>query len=744
MTNNKNKLKLLDLIDIEFLQELQDTFSKTLGLASLTVDSEGPITKPSNFTDFCIKTRKTKEGYKRCNECDIKWGNIANDSGKQIIYDCHLGLRDFAVPISVEGMHIATILGGQVFTKEPNEKYFKKLAKELGVDESEYINALKKIKIVSSETVDSAANFLYLVANTISKIAHKNLELIKKNERERILRDIISKIRKSLNLKLIQHEIVNQIGKFFNADRVIIGYYDHQAQNFFVLKNAEYRSSDKVKSMVDIQLKDTPGFIEYLKAIRLKEKNVIFGDVKKYLEEMKLQGTEIEAYHMKYEINASASVPIYYGDAYLGNLLMSFSHPREFSEDEIEFLEILADQVGIAFHQSKLYEKTKKQVELEKEKIKQEQEIAKRETVLRKITEIINSSLDFKYVQHEIVNQIGKFFNANRVNIGYYDYDSENFFVSKDAEYRSSDTIKPMTGVDFRNIPHFNEYIKEKHLQGQDIIFNDLEKYLYENNLAGNEIEKFYRDYKFIASASTNLYYDGKFIGELVIAFEHPRNFSENEIKFLKNLAVQAGNALYKAKQYEKICKQAERDKFTRSTIDVLRNTLEKNTIKHFLVTKIGEYFRANRVFFADFDSCSNSFLPVIKKAEFLLTSKEKSFVGYSWTNASIDEYIQPLLNKNEFNIPCWNEYLEKEQKSKEFISRFENSNVKSSYNFPVFYNEDLIGFLCIEFTGKVCNILPEEDINIIRNICIQTGIILYRSEWYVKAKNSLEQIGIL
>ena len=57
-------VKLQDIINLEFLQEFQDNFAQSLGVASITVDIAGnPVTQPSNFTDFCMKyTRGSKEG----------------------------------------------------------------------------------------------------------------------------------------------------------------------------------------------------------------------------------------------------------------------------------------------------------------------------------------------------------------------------------------------------------------------------------------------------------------------------------------------------------------------------------------------------------------------------------------------------------------------------------------------------------------------------------------------------------
>lgn len=177
-------IKLSDVIDVDFLQKFQDTFAEATGMASIIVDSKGPITRPSNFTDFCIKhTRGTKEGYKRCNDCDLKGGKISAATGEPYLYSCHAGLRDFAAPIIVDGKLVGSVLGGQVLTKTPDIEKFVKTAKELGINEDKYLKALENIKIVPEAQIEAAARILFIVANSISEIGYRNLKLSKNSEK---------------------------------------------------------------------------------------------------------------------------------------------------------------------------------------------------------------------------------------------------------------------------------------------------------------------------------------------------------------------------------------------------------------------------------------------------------------------------------------------------------------------------------------------------------------------------------
>jgi len=172
-------VKLADVINLEFLQRFQDDFAKGVGLASVTVDPDGtPVTNPSSYTRFCRDyTHTTECGDNRCAESHRRGGEEAARTGKPVVYECHAGLIDFAAPIMLEGRQIGTILGGQVLTEVPNDAKYRKIAKEIGVDEDGYVEAVQEIRKLSRESIEAAANVLFIVANNMSKTAYHQRKL---------------------------------------------------------------------------------------------------------------------------------------------------------------------------------------------------------------------------------------------------------------------------------------------------------------------------------------------------------------------------------------------------------------------------------------------------------------------------------------------------------------------------------------------------------------------------------------
>ncbi len=170
----EKELALTDLISVETLQKIQDAFSDMSGMAALTTDKNGiPVTRGSNFTDFCMKhTRKSSLGGKRCSECDRIGAEVALEKGNSCAYECHAGLVDFSAPIMANGEMLGCFIGGQVLPKKPDREKVRKIAGELGIDPDRYEEAAAKVHVVDKERIDKAAKSLYTIANVLSDMAY--------------------------------------------------------------------------------------------------------------------------------------------------------------------------------------------------------------------------------------------------------------------------------------------------------------------------------------------------------------------------------------------------------------------------------------------------------------------------------------------------------------------------------------------------------------------------------------------
>lgn len=167
-------MHISDFMDLEKLQEIQDEFSTATGLAAIAVDAKGEyLTKPSNFTDFCMRyTRTSEEGGRRCQKCDNE------NSGT---YFCHAGLIDFSKDIIVRGEKLGAMLGGQVLPEPPDLDKFRRIAQELGISPEAYVEAVKRVPVRTEEQIRAAADLMGDMINL-----WVNLEFFKKSNATRI------------------------------------------------------------------------------------------------------------------------------------------------------------------------------------------------------------------------------------------------------------------------------------------------------------------------------------------------------------------------------------------------------------------------------------------------------------------------------------------------------------------------------------------------------------------------------
>lgn len=108
-------LDLRQLVDIERLQQIQDEFAQETGLAMITVDSVGsPVTEASRFSKLCQFLRRDPAIRKLCYSCDAHGGLQSQIEGRPVVYQCHAGLVDFSVSITMGNQFLGAVLAGQV------------------------------------------------------------------------------------------------------------------------------------------------------------------------------------------------------------------------------------------------------------------------------------------------------------------------------------------------------------------------------------------------------------------------------------------------------------------------------------------------------------------------------------------------------------------------------------------------------------------------------------------------------
>jgi len=168
-------IQLIDIIPIEQLQTLQDKFSVANGVSSVIVDLNGkPVTKPSNFDDFCVSSFNQDE---KCIQTDRIIHCI--DTNR---HQCRLS--EAGTPIYIGEKHVADWKIGMCGFGGIIGPFLETVCKK--VEEFDEIH--EKLSDKFKEHFDNVCDLLKATTREISEVGYTNMrlacELIKRREHE--------------------------------------------------------------------------------------------------------------------------------------------------------------------------------------------------------------------------------------------------------------------------------------------------------------------------------------------------------------------------------------------------------------------------------------------------------------------------------------------------------------------------------------------------------------------------------
>jgi PAS domain S-box len=177
------RINILELIDFEKVNKLLEGFNQSTGFVTAILDLNGNVLSKSGWRQICTEFHRVNpETSRNCTISDTMLADELGNGEKYHFYKCHNGLVDVAVPIIVNGEHIANLFSGQFFFDEPDRHFFRKQAQKYKFDESSYLKALDNVPIVSMEKVKTVMAFLLDMTQLISGITFQRLEQLQLNE----------------------------------------------------------------------------------------------------------------------------------------------------------------------------------------------------------------------------------------------------------------------------------------------------------------------------------------------------------------------------------------------------------------------------------------------------------------------------------------------------------------------------------------------------------------------------------
>ena len=219
-----------DIIDINYLQRIQDSLGRVTKITTALLDTQGvPLTAPTNLYAFCAMMQASDKGIAMCMRTNGELIRINQETRGPAIVTCpNSGLKTAAVPIFLKDQYLGSWLIGQMRTDEIDEELIEQTSMEAGLSAEEAKANMAVLPVISEAEFQDILEFLTVITAEIVSLVEMNDAL---DERNKALEDLSAQVSRSL-------ELMNQI-----VDLTDVGVFATDFETGeFLLSNTVYRS----------------------------------------------------------------------------------------------------------------------------------------------------------------------------------------------------------------------------------------------------------------------------------------------------------------------------------------------------------------------------------------------------------------------------------------------------------------------------------------------------------------------
>ena len=444
---------------------------------------------------------------------------------------------------------------------------------------------------------DSEIRLLETLSNSMSA-ALENARLLKETEQRTAELAVINSVQdglaKELDIQAIYDLVGNRIRELFDAQVVGIATFDHEKDtehiHYLLEKGERYYPVPRPLNTLRKHL------------IQTKEKILInknFEEVAAAFGLKKVPGTE--------QPKSALYVPLVIGDRVTGNIsIQNIDRENAISESDVRLLETLANSMGVALENARLFDETNR---LLKETKQQKAELG----VINSVQEGLAKELNMQAIYDLVGDRIRELFNAQAVVIATFDHDTatEHFKYLIEDGQRFYLASRP-----------YDKLRQHLIVSKQKIVIN--------SNYA-----EAYAKFGLKTLPGTNMTKSGLFvpliIGDKVNSYISLQNneienaFSESDIRLLETLANSMSVALENARLFDettRLLKETEQRTAELAVINSVQEGLAKELdiqgIYDLVGNKIRDVFDAQAVIIATFDheNGTEKFNYMIEKGE--------------------------------------------------------------------------------------------------------------------------------
>ena len=391
-------------------------------------------------------------------------------------------------------------------------------------------------------------------AELLQQSKQQSIALEKSIARQRTLTDVVTKIRSFSNTDLILETTCQEVCKLLQVERVGVYRFNSDWSGEFVsnfgIPEVNWTSINPFGKNLyweDSYLQETKGG-----RYRHNESFAVgdiyqAGHVRCHIEILE-----------QFKIRAYAITPIFVGRNLWG-LLAAYQHtaPREWESLEVEFLAQVANQLGVAIQSANLLSQTQTRAD-------EQRQSAQKQQILFDVVAKIRKSLDLETIFKTTAQEIRRNLYADRVAVFRFEENSNycnGEFIAEDV----LSEFEPALNFHFQDYCFGERYVPQ-YTQGKILAVSNI----YTSGYQGCYIESLER-FQIKAYILIPLMEGKKLWGLLCIhQCANPRNWKDEEIQFVAQVAAQLSVALKQANLLGKTREQAQQ---LTQTLDDLQKT---------------------------------------------------------------------------------------------------------------------------------------------------------------------------
>lgn len=622
---------------------------------------------------------------------------------------------------------------------------------------------------------ESEIEFLRYVANQFSKalqqietfeqLQAQSNRLAKKVEQEQAVSKVIARIRQSMDLETIFSTTAREVRLLLEADRVAVYRFNPDWSGDFVAESVAigWVSIFGTQATQNLMRWADPYFQETEGGRFRYNQPFILNDINK---------TDLTPCHLEaleqYEAKACIIVSIFEGQKLWG-LLAAYqnSTPRQWQDSEIEFLEQIAAQFGVALQQAEIFQQIQTKSNQLARLVQQEQAVAK-------IIARIRQSLDIDTIFDTTTKEVRLLLGVDRVAVYRFNSDWSGNFIAESVASGWSNLVERQ-----HRIPRLQESITECNSiqalianrndgqtsqtqwadtyiqETQGGCLNDREAYvredIYQAGFPACYVEVL-EQYEVKAYAIVPVFLGQKLWGMLA-AFNNSqsRPWQETEVEFLKQIAAQFSVALQQAEyvkkiqqQSEQLSKAAEREKnFVRFLVKINQKIVEQSqqklTLENLLRTSTQELRKLLKV-----ERVAISRFTPHWYREFISEDISASCVRLVGTQSALVE--DPDLQESQGG-----QYRDRQNRLLEDINTaeltsfesewYEQLGVKAGAIVPIFEGEQLWGLLEI-YQNERSRLWEDNEVNLLAQASIQLGVAIQQADYIEQVQAQSQQLA--